>query len=346
MMSNLIPPLIGLAEAGWLPDFALRMGMRRLIADRSRSLTDSGDQAALQELIQQLRKLPVATETDKANQQHYEVPAKFFHLSLGEHLKYSCCYFESPSSTLNDAESAALKRTCEGAKLQDGQSILELGCGWGSLSLWMATHYPSSRITAVSNSHSQKEWIDQQANERGLKNLTVLTCDINDLTPEGTFDRVVSVEMFEHVRNHSELMQRVAGWLNQDGRLFVHIFCHDRKPYLFEDRGQSDWMTRYFFTGGMMPSRNLLSDCQQILTLENQVVWDGTHYERTSNAWLNQMDSQPDSIAACLKSAYGKEWKVWRQRWRMFYMACAELFGFKNGTEWYVTHSLFRKTGK
>lgn len=342
-LSFLTAPLIGLAEAGRLPDSILRFGMRQLIADRAKSLTDSDDRSGFQMLLQELAALPVATETDRANEQHYEVPAEFFHLSLGKHLKYSCCYFDQDTDSLDVAEATSLRKTCEHALLADGQSVLELGCGWGSLSLWMAEHYPNSSITAVSNSHSQKQWIDQQATDRGLSNLTVVTCDINDFRPDDMFDRIVSVEMFEHVRNHRELMTRVSAWLKTDGRLFVHIFCHDRQPYLFEDQSETDWMTRYFFAGGIMPSRNLLMECQDCLALENQVIWSGQHYEKTSNAWLRMMDSKPDQIAACLKSAYGDDWKMWRQRWRMFYMACAELFGFRGGTEWYVSHYLFRK---
>lgn len=343
-LSFLTAPLIGLAEAGRLPDSLVRFGMRQLIADRAASLTDSDDRSGFQKLLQELAALPVATETDRANEQHYEVPAEFFHLSLGEHLKYSCCYYGHDTDSLDVAEATALRKTCEHALLADGQSVLELGCGWGSLSLWMAKHYPNSSITAVSNSHSQKEWIDQQAAKRGLTNLTVVTCDINELSPHDTYDRIVSVEMFEHVRNHKELMNRVAGWMKPDGRLFVHIFCHDRQPYLFEDQSKTDWMTRYFFAGGIMPSRDLLVECQDRLELENQVIWSGQHYEKTSNHWLEMMDAKPIEITACLKSAYGDDWKMWRQRWRMFYMACAELFGFRDGQEWYVSHYLFRLT--
>lgn len=345
-LSFLTAPLIGLAEAGRLPDSLVRFGMRQLIADRSRSLGSTDDRNSFEVLLKELAELPVATETDRANEQHYEVPAEFFHLSLGKHLKYSCCYFDEGCQSLDEAEEAALRRTCDNALLQDGQSILELGCGWGSLSLWMAAHYPQSQITAVSNSRSQKEWIDRQAQQRSLTNLTVITCDINDLQPTGTFDRIVSVEMFEHVRNHRELMNRIATWLNPDGRLFVHIFCHDRQPYLFEDQSKTDWMTRHFFAGGIMPSKDLLMECQDVLSLEKQTTWSGQHYEKTSNAWLEMMDSRPEQIAACLKTAYGTDWKMWRQRWRMFYMACAELFGFRGGKEWYVSHYLFRPSDR
>ncbi|MEP3480429.1 MAG: cyclopropane-fatty-acyl-phospholipid synthase family protein [Fuerstiella sp.] len=342
-LSFLTAPLIGLAEAGYLPDSILRFGMRQLIADRSKSLPDCDDRSGFQKLLQELAALPVATETDRANEQHYEVRAEFFHSSLGKHLKYSCCYFEQDSDSLDVAEATSLRKTCEHALLADGQSVLELGCGWGSLSLWMAEHYPNSSITAISNSHSQKQWIDQQAANRGLKNLDVVTCDINELRPEEKFDRIVSVEMFEHVRNHRELMTRVSTWLKQNGRLFVHIFCHDRQPYLFEDQSETDWMTRHFFAGGIMPSRDLLIECQDSLVLENQVIWSGQHYEKTSNAWLRMMDSKPDQIAKSLEATYGNKWKMWRQRWRMFYMACAELFGFRGGQEWYVSHYLFRQ---
>lgn len=313
----------------------------RLQQIRSDSLEQRSQKLA--QYIQELSSGPVAHVPEKANEQHYEVPANFFVASLGKHLKYSCCYWDNATTNLDHAESNALRRTCENAALQDGQTILELGCGWGSLSLWMASQYPNSTIHAVSNSASQKAYIDQQAQQRGLTNLTIHTCDINNFQPKGLFDRVVSVEMFEHVRNHSELMRRISTWLVPEGKLFVHIFCHDRETYPFEDEGASSWMARYFFSGGIMPARDLLLRYQQNLALEKQTCWDGTHYEKTSNAWLEKMDQQSEMVHDCFSEAYGAGWKVWRQRWRMFYMACAELFGFNGGNEWYVSHYLFCK---
>jgi cyclopropane-fatty-acyl-phospholipid synthase len=320
--------------------------MQRLIRQRKDQILAGSDlerQTRQDNLISQLAQGPVAELTHKANQQHYEVPAEFFRRSLGPRLKYSCCYWPPDVTTLEEAEVAALKETCRTADLQNGHTILELGCGWGSLSLWMAEQFPDSRIVAVSNSHSQKTFIDQQAAERGLGNLTVQTCDINDFQPQETFDRVVSVEMFEHVRNHSELMRRIESWLTSDGRLFVHIFCHASAAYLFEDEDSSSWMAREFFSGGIMPSADLLIDCQLFLELEQRVIWNGKHYERTSNAWLDLMDQQSDAVAEIFRNTYGAHWKQWRQRWRMFYMACAELFGFDNGDQWFVTHYRFKK---
>lgn len=338
--------MIAMAESGKLPDSVVRAGMRRLLRSRLQQISSDSLEARakkLSDFIAQLSSGPVAHVPEKANEQHYEVPADFFVASLGKHLKYSCCYWDDKTSTLDQAEANSLRRTCETAQLQDGQSILELGCGWGSLTLWMAEHFPNSSIQAVSNSASQKAHIEQQAKLRGLENVVVHTCDINDFQPEGTFDRVVSVEMFEHVRNHCELMKRISNWLNTDGKLFVHIFCHDRETYPFEDEGASSWMARNFFSGGIMPGRDLLLRYQQHLSLEQQIVWDGTHYEKTSNAWLETMDRQAPAVEACFSKAYGDDWQIWRQRWRMFYMACAELFGYNGGQEWYVSHYLFNR---
>ena len=336
--------LIGMAESGRLPDSVIRFGMRQLLGQRLKSISSGSLESrslAFANLMESLAERPVAELTGKANEQHYEVPSEFFLASLGKHLKYSCCYWDEKTRNLDQAEQNALERTCLNAGLQDGQDILELGCGWGSLSLWMAEHYPQSRIHAVSNSRTQKAHIDQQAQSRGLTNLIVQTCDVNELELTSKFDRVVSVEMFEHVRNHALLMQRVSNWLKKDGKLFVHIFCHDRETYLFEDNGPTDWMTRYFFSGGIMPSRDLLLRYQQHLALESQICWDGTHYEKTSNAWLNAMDANASVVESCFRDAYGADWRKWVQRWRMFYMACAELFGFNSGREWYVSHYLF-----
>lgn len=341
--------LIRLAEAGWLPDSLIRLGMQRLIRQRKHQIlagTDSEKLARYNTLLSRLAQGPVAELTDKANQQHYEVPAEFFRHSLGPRLKYSCCYWSPEVTTLEDAEIAALKETCRTADLQNGHKILELGCGWGSLSLWMAEQFQDSQIVAVSNSRSQKTFIDQQAAQRGFSNLTVQTCDINDFQTEQIFDRVVSVEMFEHVRNHRELMRRIESWLAPDGRLFVHIFCHASAAYLFEDEDSSSWMAREFFSGGIMPSADLLINCQSFLELEERVTWNGRHYERTSNAWLELMDQQSDEVARIFQDTYGANWKQWRQRWRMFYMACAELFGFDNGDQWFVTHYRFQKPAK
>lgn len=341
---HLVSPLIGLAESGRLPDGLVRAGIRNLLRSRFRELhsaTDAERQAAAEQLRQATASGPIAVVPERANEQHYEVPAEFFRAVLGPHLKYSSGFWDNASS-LQDAEAAALAATCAHAELTDGQAILELGCGWGSLTLWMARQYPNSRITAVSNSSSQREFILAEAASRGLHNVEVLTCDINTFQAEpGSCDRVVSVEMFEHVRNHALLMNRIAHWLRPSGKLFVHIFCHRSTPYLFEDTGPAAWMARTFFSGGMMPSRDWLSECDHPLSRERLVEWNGRHYERTCNAWLRRMDDGAADLVPVLQQTYGRDWKLWRQRWRMFFMACAELFGFDDGNEWLVTHSLF-----
>ena len=343
---HLISPLIGLAERGSLPDKVVRTGIRNLLKQRLNLLqqqSPESEAAAFQQFLKQVAAGPIAMVPEKANEQHYEVPAAFFQLVLGKHRKYSCCHFSDESTTLDNAEDAALQITCGRADLANGQRILELGCGWGSLSLWMAEHFPGSQIVAVSNSNSQRKYITETAEVRGLKNLTVVTCDINDFTVDTKFDRVVSVEMFEHVRNHGALMQNINEWLHAEGKLFVHIFCHNRFTYPFEDAGATSWMARHFFSGGIMPGRDLLLHYQRHLKLETSWNWDGQHYERTSNEWLLKMDQNPAEVRTVLQQAYGKDWQMWRQRWRMFFMACAELFGFNGGSEWFVAHYLFSK---
>jgi cyclopropane-fatty-acyl-phospholipid synthase len=363
-ITQLISPLIGFAEAGRLPDSIVRTGMRRLLRARLAAMEQGGVEAAsdaTNALLRDASASPIAVVPELANEQHYEVPAAFFKAALGPHLKYSCCHWANGSgqphsssasdgnatqdaATLGNAEESALRLTCEHAGLSDGQRILELGCGWGSLSLWMAAEYPNSRITAISNSGSQRAHIVAEAQERGLNNLDVQTCDINDFeAPAESFDRVVSVEMFEHVRNHSRLMSKIHNWLTPGGQLFVHIFCHRTTPYLFEDDGPASWMARTFFSGGMMPSQDWLLRCQHPLQLDQQWSWNGRHYERTCNAWLARMDQRHEEVAAILQQTYGDSWRLWRQRWRMFFMACAELFGLADGNEWFVTHMRFNR---
>jgi cyclopropane-fatty-acyl-phospholipid synthase len=285
---------------------------------------------------------PIALVPELANEQHYEVPPEFFSLVLGDRAKYSCCHWGDGVQTLDEAEIEGLEITCRHAGIEDGMDVLDLGCGWGSLSLWIAEHYPNTRITSVSNSGPQGDHIRRLAEERGLRNLRVLTADMNDFDPAGTFDRIVSVEMFEHMRNHRELFRRINGWLNPGGRFFMHIFCHRSCVYEFLDEGPSDWMGRHFFSGGIMPSDNLPLRFQHHLKLVRQHRWGGRHYERTANAWLENMDRQRERIMPILARTYGEERAdQWFGRWRIFFMACAELFAFNNGQEWYVSHYLF-----
>ena len=335
------------AERGWIPDPLIRWQIRKLCSRRAKR-ADKGDceahQESLRDFIRQLRQSPIALVPAKANQQHYEVPAEFFRQILGPHRKYSCCLWTDATNSLSDAESAALAETCLRADLTDGQDILELGCGWGSLTLWMAAHFPNSRMTAVSNSASQRQLILELARQRGLENVTVITADMNAFDPHGRFDRVISVEMFEHMRNYELLLARIAAWLNPGGRLFVHIFSHRDLAYPFECDGDDDWMARHFFTGGIMPSEGLLLHFQRDLYLVDQWRWSGRHYEKTSNAWLINLDSRRADILPILVSVYGQQEAVrWLHRWRVFFLACAELFGYRDGEDWGVSHYLFQR---
>lgn len=340
--------LIDLCERGLVPDALTRLGIRRLCAQRLREEHDGDAVAAwtrFRELLDGLRSSPLAIETDAANRQHYEVPARFFELSLGKRLKYSSCYYPTGRETLDQAEEAMLALYGERAELADGMRILELGCGWGSLTLWMAERFPNARILGVSNSASQREHILGQCAKRGLDNVEILTRDVNELDlGERRFDRVVSVEMFEHVRNYRVLFERISGWLDPGGKLFCHVFCHRELMYPFETEGEDNWMGRYFFTGGLMPAADTFLHFQEHLRLEEQWRLSGTHYERTSNHWLENQDRHADEIQRLFEDVYGKaEAKVWAQRWRMFWMACAELFGYAGGNEWLVAHYRFQK---
>jgi cyclopropane-fatty-acyl-phospholipid synthase len=341
--------LIELCERGLVPDALTRFGIRRLCAQRLRE-EQAGDpalaRARYQRLLGELRRSPIAIETEAANAQHYELPTRFFQLCLGARLKYSSCYYPTGRETLDQAEDAMLALYGERALLADGQRILELGCGWGSLTLWMAERYPRALVTAVSNSATQRAYIEAQCRERGLGNVRVLTCDVNALElPPAAFDRVVSIEMFEHLRNYDTLFSRIAGWLAPEGRLFVHIFCHRALMYPFETQGEDNWMGRHFFTGGLMPSADTLVHCQDALALEQRWLLPGTHYQRTANHWLQRQDASRDEVMAVLREAYGADAARWQQRWRMFWMACAELFGYDGGQEWLVGHYRFSKDG-
>jgi cyclopropane-fatty-acyl-phospholipid synthase len=341
--------LVNLAESGRIPDSLVRAGIRRLVGMRLREESDGDPQVRddnCRRLLAQLSSSRIALATDEANAQHYEVPADFFRLVLGRHLKYSSGYWDGGAGNLDDAEHAMLALYAERAQLANGQRVLDLGCGWGSFTLWAAQRYPQSAFTAVSNSSGQRAFIEEQARNRGLTNIRVLTSDVNDLAFEERFDRIVSVEMFEHVRNYAVLLQRIASWLDDDGRLFVHIFCHRNLLYPFETEGDANWMGRYFFTGGLMPAADTLLFFQDDLRVLTRWTVSGTNYRNTARAWLENLDNNRNAVAAALEPAYGAtELQRWVQRWRMFFMACEELFGYRNGTEWLVCHYLFDKRG-
>lgn len=334
---------IAAIERGLVPDILTRRAIRRLCWQR---LRETGRQLAHHdatehtEFLASLRTGPIAPVPHLANQQHYELPADFFAAILGPHRKYSCCYFPRVGATLAEAEEAALALTCQHADISDGQDILELGCGWGSLALYMANRFPQSRVTAVSNSHSQRTYILSQARSRGLSNLQVITADMNDFSPgHEKFDRVVSVEMFEHMRNFDRLLERIATWLTPGGKLFVHIFCHRQHAYPFESTGTANWMGRHFFTGGIMPSVDLLKQFDRDMVVQRQYEWNGRHYQQTAEAWLANLDARRRHIEPVLASVYGTDLaRVWLNRWRMFFLAVSELFGFAEGREWFVGH--------
>lgn len=333
-----------------LPDALIRFGIRQRLAKtlvKVRSSNCEQRQANLIQHIQGLNQSPLAIATAEANEQHYELPTAFFQACLGPHLKYSSGYWldQESSTDIESSEARMLELTATRAQLEDGQRILELGCGWGSLTLWMAEHYPQAKITAISNSATQREYIEAQLQKRGFNNVTVKTVNMIDYQGEGdsVFDRVVSVEMFEHMKNYQLLLERISGWLKPTGQLFVHIFTHKDTSYHYEIEDENDWMSRYFFTGGQMPSDDLLHYYQEHLTLANHWQVSGTHYEKTSNAWLERMDADKEQLYPLIEKTYGNDQALkWWVYWRVFYMACAELWAYKKGEEWFVSHYLFK----
>ncbi len=326
-----------MAEILPLPDSLTAYGINRLVGRTRRKLASS-DPGFEREFAAAMARRPIAEFTENANAQHYEVPAEFFGLVLGPRRKYSCCLYDTDATGLTHAEERALSTTCANADLADGQDILELGCGWGSLSLWMAERYPNARIVSVSNSRSQREFIDRRAREHGLNNLQVITADMNVFATDAKFDRIVSVEMFEHMSNWRGLLGRARGWLRPDGRLFLHVFSHRSRPYRFDPEDKADWIAQHFFTGGIMPSHGLIRQFPELFAVEAEWRWSGRHYRRTALDWLTNYDRQEDAIGRVLRDAYGADAGLWRRRWRLFFLATAGLFGFEDGSEWGISH--------
>jgi cyclopropane-fatty-acyl-phospholipid synthase len=328
-----------LAEHGVLPDFVIRAGMRQVIAANDRQQTLAGTDA---EFAQAMAAKPIAEYAGAANRQHYELPPEFFTLFLGPRRKYSSCLYPTGRESLAEAETLALADTIRHAGVKEGETILELGCGWGSLSLFMAEKFPAARITAVSNSAAQRLAIQAQARALGLSNLEVLTADMNDFATCQAFDRVVSVEMFEHMANWRPLLTRIKTWLKPEGRLFLHIFTHRHRPACYDAGDPEDWMGRHFFTGGIMPTQGLIRQFGDIFAVEEEWRWNGLHYRQTALQWLERFDANRAAIKPILVHVYGADAKLWRRRWRMFLLATAESFGFNNGESWGVNHYRLR----
>ncbi|RKP05690.1 methyltransferase [Thamnocephalis sphaerospora] len=341
-----------LVDSGMAPDFVLRYGIRRFLAERVAQIRQVGgweaQTAAEMGYVQVAQTREATINTDEANEQHYEVPTEFLRLCLGKRMKYSACVFPPGVTDLSKAEEITLEEYCRKADLKDGQKVLDLGCGWGSLTLFLAERYPNSVIYSLSNSSTQRAHIEAECKRRNLNNVRVFVGDVAVFEfPAITrdFDRILSVEMLEHVRNHPLIFKKVSSWLSHsdDARFFVHVFCHRTRSYDFDTEEGDSWMARHFFTGGCMPSESLFMNYQQDLRVVNRWAINGSHYGATSEAWLKTLDSNRETAIERVLDEALQEAHVRFNRWRVFFMAVAECFAYDGGEEWGVVHYLFAR---
>ena len=341
VMQHMTRFLLSLAESGFIPDVLIKIAARHI---STRRLNESNNHDNKDAIINALSKGVVAEKTYDANEQHYEVPPEFFKQVLGENLKYPCSLFENENS-LDDAERSMLDLYIERAEIKNGQEVLDLGCGWGSFSLYVAKKFPNVNITSISNSSDQISYIKNEAQKRGLLNIEAIRMDVNNLKLDNQFDRIISIEMFEHLRNYKLILNSLNELLKPDGRLFIHIFCHKKLTYFYELKNNLDWMTKYFFKGGIMPSMDIFKYFEDEVIIINQWNINGNNYSKTCKAWLDNHYKNKRKILDIFKKHYDKP-KIWYNRWRIFFLSCQAFFALNKGNEYFVSQFLLRKSDK